>query len=174
MKNTLSTPASQQLSNEPWWKFGLTTWLLLGGVVLLSGGFLLNSHIMDSLFLGLFNLVDFRTWAWWYFLCLIAVVAFSVRWFLLYQTYINDDFDQQDMDEVKWFCYFSGTITLIFAVFIFLHRFSFLNLFYDPLYFWLGQGAFSFLALLAFTAIFVVIGLIAFLAWGWISKLQGR
>jgi hypothetical protein len=174
--NTLSasTSTSTKLSDEPRWNFGSTTWLLLGGIILLSGGCFLSPSILNMLLLGVFNLFDFRTWSWWYFLCLGVVIAFSVRWFLLYQTYVNDDFDQQDMGEVKWFCYFSGTTTLIFAVFIFLHRFSILSRFYDPLYFWLAQGAFSFSAIFIFITFFVVLGLMTFLAWGWIGKLQGK
>jgi hypothetical protein len=52
-----------------------------------------------------------------------------------------------------------------------LHRFSLLRQLYVPLYFWFGYGRFSFLALLIFTMIFVIIGIITFLGWRWITTL---
>ncbi|MDR0706133.1 MAG: hypothetical protein LBF88_14260 [Planctomycetaceae bacterium] len=129
---------------------------------------------MDAVLVGCFNVLDFRTWPWWYFLGLIAVLGFSVRWYLLYQKRLNDDFDPQSLEECKWFCRFSGTITFLFAVFVFLHRFSLLRRLYYPLYFWFGYGRFSFEALLIFMTIFVIIGVITFLVWKWISALQSE
>ncbi|MDR1963187.1 MAG: hypothetical protein LBQ50_05370 [Planctomycetaceae bacterium] len=172
MKDTLSSKTLQKQSVDPWWKFSTTTWLFIAGLVLLNIGCFLKPSILDTLLLGLFNLLDFRTWTWWYFLGLVAVLAFSVRWFLLYQTYINENFDLQSLEEAKWFCRLSGTLTFLLAVFIFLHRFSLLRWLYNPLYFWLGFGAFSFSALLIFTVIFVMIGFVVFLVWKWMTTLQ--
>jgi hypothetical protein len=148
--------------------------LLIAGLVLLNIGCFLKPFILDTVLVGCFNLLDFRTWSWWYFLGLITVLGFSVRWFLLYQKHLNDEFDPQSLEECKWFCRLSGTVTLIFAVFVFLHRFSLLRRLYYPLYFWFGYGNFSFLALLIFMIIFVIIGVITFLVWKWITTLQSE
>ncbi|MDR1964120.1 MAG: hypothetical protein LBQ50_10110 [Planctomycetaceae bacterium] len=172
MKNTTSPQMLQKSSSEPWWKFSMTTWLFIAGLVLLNIGCFLKPSILDTLLVCLFNLLDFRTWPLWYFLGLIGVPVFSVRWFLLYQTYINDDFDLQSLEEAKWFCRLSGTLTFLFIIFVFLHRFSLLRRLYNPLYFWLGYGTFSFVALLIFTMIFVIIGFVTFLVWKWITTLQ--
>jgi hypothetical protein len=174
MKNTLPSQTLLNSPNEPWWKFSTTTWLLIAGLVLLNIGCFLKPFILDTVLVGCFNLLDFRTWSWWYFLGLITVLGFSVRWFLLYQKHLNDEFDPQSLEECKWFCRLSGTVTLIFAVFVFLHRFSLLRRLYYPLYFWFGYGNFSLLALLIFTIIFVIIGVITFLVWKWITTLQSE
>jgi hypothetical protein len=174
MKNILPSQSLQNSPNEPWWKFSITTWFFIAGLVLLNIGCFLQSFIFDTLLVGCFNLLDFRTWPWWYFLGLITVSVFSVRWFLLYQKHLNDEFDLQSSEECKWFCRLSGTITLLLAVFVFLHRFSLLRRFYNPLYFWFGYGNFSYEALLIFTIIFVIIGVITFLVWNWITTLQSE
>lgn len=184
MKTTSPSPALPESPNGLWQTFGMTTWLLIGGLVLLNVGCFLSPSILDTVLSViffpisfLFHLLDFRTWAWWYFPGVIAGLVFSVRWFFLYQTYVNDDFDPQSLDEAKWFCLLSGTITFTFAVFAFLHRFCryfLLYYLYYPLETWLrlGHGAFSYIAILAFTVSLVIIAFVIYFAWRWITSLS--
>jgi hypothetical protein len=174
MTNTLPSSTLQNSPNEPWWKFSITTWLFITGLVLLNIGCFLRPFILDAVLQSCFNLLDFRTWPWWYFLGLITVLGFSVRWFLLYQKHLNDEFDLQSSEECKWFCWLSGTITLLLIVLVFLHRLLWLPRFYYPLYFWFGYGNFSFEALLIFATIFVIISVIAFLVWRWATTLPSQ
>jgi hypothetical protein len=168
MKNVTST--SNKSSKEAWWKFNLTTWQLIVGIVLLSIGFV-KPTVLDALSKSLFNVVDIRTWAWWYFICLIAVVGFSIRWYLFYQTYKNNDFDPLSSEEAKWFCLLSGTITFLGIVFIFLYRFSLLRWLFSPLSLWFGFGTVSFASLLLLISIFVVVGFLVFLICKWVDVL---
>ena len=159
-------------SSEPWWRFGSTTWMLIGGLLLFNVGCFLQPSLLDTVFAGLFNLLDFRTWPWWYFLCLIAVLGFSVRWFLLFQKKINDEFDPQSLEEAKWFCWLTGAVTALLAVLVVLHRTGLLRRAYTSLNYMFGYGAFSIWALLIFFGILAVIGMIVALAWKWIGTIQ--
>lgn len=165
-KNQVKTPS------EPWWRFGSSAWLLLGGLLLFNVGCFLQPSLLDMVFAGLFNLLDFRTWPWWYFLCLVAVLAFSVRWFFLYQKKINDDFDPVSAEEAKWFCRLTGAATGLLAVLVILHRTGMLRRMYGTLNYMFGYGAFSIWALLIFAVIFCLIGLFVYLTAKWIATLQ--
>jgi hypothetical protein len=177
MKNTTTLTTLQDSPKKSWWKLSImnvTTWLLISGLVLLNIGCFLKPSILDAIMAGIFNLLDFRTWVWWYFLGVLVVLAFSVRWFLLYQKSVNNDFDLQHSEEAKWFCLLSGTLTFLFIVFVFLHRILLLRRLFYPLYWWFGYGRFSFEALLIFTAVFVIIGITVFLVWKWITVLMSE
>lgn len=172
MSQQLASKNQVSPSSEPWWRFGSTTWMLIGGLLLFNVGCFLQPSLLDTVFAGLFNLLDFRTWPWWYFLCLIAVLAFSVRWFFLYQKKIEGDFDPQSLKEAKWFMRLSGTITGVLVVLIVLHRFGLIRPMYYSLHYMFGMGAFSIWALLIFFGILVLIGLLVFLAWKWVAAFQ--
>ena len=170
LQNTLTSPEKQP--GKKWWQFSTTTWMLVGGLVLLNIGCFLQPSLLDSMFAGLANLLDFRTWPWWYFLCLIAVLAFSVRWFLLYQTYVNEGFDQLSAEEAKWFCWLSGTISGILALWVVLHRTGAMRPMYSQFWLMFGMGHFTIWALLIFGGIFGIVGLLVFLTGKWISSIQ--
>jgi Na+/H+ antiporter NhaD/arsenite permease-like protein len=129
MKKTSTQTTLKNSQNKLLFKLDTTTWLLVVGLVLFNVGCFLPLSNLENLIICFFNLIDFRTWAWWYFVCLGAVVAFSIHWFLIYQNYTNNNLDPKKIEEYKWFCILSGTIVFIIAVFVFLHRFSILNLF---------------------------------------------
>ncbi|MDR1477979.1 MAG: hypothetical protein LBJ00_03465 [Planctomycetaceae bacterium] len=171
MKNKMTSQASKKLSEEPLWKFGATTWLLVVGIVLLNIGCFSKLSILDMFFGGIFNLFDFRTWAWWYFVIIVAVFVCSIRWYLLYQKYIDDDFDPTSSEEAKCFCLLSGILTLLVVIFVFLHRFSLLQYFYQPLYSWFGFGIVTFAAFLILILLLAIVGLVVYWAWRWIDVL---
>jgi hypothetical protein len=170
----ISTPPTTSSNKSKWkllQKFSKTTWLLVVGIVLLNVGCFLPITALSKLATDFFNLVDIRTWSWWYFVCLIVVIAFSIRWYLLYQKHINNDFDPQSSHECKWFCILSGVVTMLIALIVFLHRFSLLRIFYSPLYFWFGYGDFSLAVLLIIATIITVVVVLVFLVWKWITTL---
>jgi hypothetical protein len=169
-KNLPEPPENQ--SDGKWWQFGPTTWMLVGGLLLLNVGCFLQPNLLDLVFAGLGNLLDFRLWPWWYFLCLILVLGFSVRWFLLLQARINDDLDSQGLEEAKWFCWLSGTITGLSVLLILLHQTGMMRRMYRTLNLMFGYGHFSIWALLIFAGIFGIIGLLVFLTGKWISSIQ--
>ncbi|MDR2172430.1 MAG: hypothetical protein LBP59_19985 [Planctomycetaceae bacterium] len=118
------------------------------------------------------SLFDIRTWSWWYFICLIAMAVFSIRWYQFYQKYVKNDFDPMSSYECKWFCILSGSVTAIIATIFFLYWSSLLKRLYDPLYLWFGYGKFSFVAFLIIVVIIATIVGITFLMWKWITTLQ--
>lgn len=172
MSQQLASKNRAKPTSEPWWKFGSTTWMLIGGLLLFNVGCFLQPSLLDAVFAGLFNLIDFRTWPWWYFLCLITVLAFSVRWFLLYQKKINDDFDSQSLEEAVWFCRLTGAVTVVLAVLVVLHRTGLLRKAYYTLNTMFGYGAFSIWALLIFAVIFGLIGLFVYLVGKWLATIR--
>lgn len=159
-------------SDDAWWRLGSSTWLLVGGLLLFNVGCFLQPALLDTVFGGLFNLFDFRTWPWWYFLCLIAVLAFSVRWFILYVKMVDDEFDPQSLEEARWFCLLTGSLTGLFAVLLVLHRTGLMRRMHGTLNYMFGFGAFSIWALLIFFGILAVIGMIVALAWKWVSSFE--
>lgn len=172
MSQSVTSKSQVKTPSEPWWQFGSSAWLLLGGLLLFNIGCFLHPSLLDTVFAGLFNLIDFRTWPWWYFLCLVATLAFSVRWFFLYQKKINDDFDPVSEEEAKRFCHLTGSLTGLFAALLILHRTGLMRRMYGTLNYMFGFGAFSIWALLIFAVIFGLIGLFVFLIWKWMATIQ--
>ncbi|MDR1922887.1 MAG: hypothetical protein LBQ66_00820 [Planctomycetaceae bacterium] len=178
MKNSKTTSTSatlQKSSKKSWWKLDLTIWFFIVGFVLLTIGVLIPS-IVDAVLVttaGIFkialNMLDFRQWPWWYFICLFAVIAFSVRWSVFYKKNKNDDFDPLSSEEAKWFCVLSGTITLLIIVLVFLHQFALLRPLFNPLYLWFKFGSISFLSLLILTLIFAAAGFLVFVICRWVN-----
>ena len=158
--NPQNRKPAEKLPGDPWWQFGPDTLMLIGGLILISAG------CFSPL-----DLFDFRLWPWWYFLCLVIVLAFSVRWFLLYRTLVNDDFDPQSLEEAQWFCWLSSTTTAVLALLVVSHQIGLMRYMYFTLNYTFGYGGFSFWALLIFAVIIGVIGLLAALTWKWISSI---
>jgi hypothetical protein len=167
-----SSQPPQKIQSDPWWKFNKLTLLLIVGLILINVGNFLTLSFIGNLFISFFSLFDVRTWPWWYFICLIVVTVFSIRWYRLYQKYVNDDFDPMSSYECKWFCILSGFITAIIAAIFFLHWSSLLKYLYGSLYSWFGYGNVSFVAFLTITAILAVIAGVIFLVCKWITTLK--
>ncbi len=167
--STKNIEATQE--TEATW-FGSTTWLLVGGLLLLNVGCFLNPSLLDAVMAGIFNLLDFRTWPWWYFLCLIAVMAFSVRWFSLYIKKVNDEFDDLNQEEVKWFYCLSFSATGLFAGLFVLHRTGLLRMLYRQLTYMYVQGGLSFWSLLLGLIVVGIVCLFIWLIGKWIGSIQ--
>ncbi len=172
MNRQLSTKTTETPKTDSWWKFNTTTWLMVGGLLLLNIGCFLRPSILDTLMVGLFNLLDFRTWPWWYFLCLILVMAFSVRWFVLYQKRVNDDFDEMGLEEAKWFYRLSYSATGLLAALIVLHRTTLLRKLYHQLTYMYVQGGLSVWSLLLGLAVVGIVCLFIWLIGKWMSCIR--
>ncbi len=168
----LSTKKIEETQGTEATWFGTTTWLLVGGLLLLNVGCFLNPSLLDAVMASVFNLLDFRTWPWWYFLCLIAVMAFSVRWFSLYIKKVNDEFDDLNQEEVKWFCRLSYSATGLFAALFLLHRTGLLRKLYRQLTYMYVQGGLSFWSLLLGLLVVGIVCLFIWLIGKWIGSIQ--
>jgi hypothetical protein len=146
---------------EPWYQFSATTSALMGGLFLLIGGCCLNQNMID----GLSRLVDFRLWPWWYFAALIVIVFFSVKWYILSQTW--EDYDEEDIIVGRKFMTMSFTITGELLVLVLLKSIGFLGRFSYPLWRWFGFGEYSHMALLTFMLVCAAVVLTIYMIKEW-------
>ncbi|MGL6193298.1 MAG: hypothetical protein ACRC2T_00580 [Thermoguttaceae bacterium] len=134
-----------------WYHLSASTWMLLGGLFIFNIGCFVNPGIIDTIFRSL----DVRLWPWWYFLALGLVLIFSIKWYI---TYYNWEFyDGNEADAAIRFNRMSVFITAVMAVLVILNCVNLLQFFYYPLSRWFGFGDFSWLALLSFTVLMLVI-----------------
>ena len=137
--------------DKRWWHFDSSVWLFLGGLLLLAGGFL-DPGVIDSFF----RLFDVRLWPFSYCLILGIIVLFSVKWFLIYSRW--EDYDGTEADAAMRFLRLSIYTTAVLVLWVLLHATRLFYYFYYPLSEWLGRGAFSYVAVLAFV---LLLGIIA-------------
>lgn len=128
----------------------------------------------DRLEPGFWYLADFRQWAWWYFIELVVVLAFSVRWFLLYASHVNDELAPDRKVEAVAFVRLTGFLSGAMFVFSVLHRAGIVRRGYYSLYAWFGYGAFSAVAILSFTVLFSCLLILVFLFWKWLYTLKNQ
>ena len=158
--------------SEPWWQFSGTTWCLIVGLLAFNIGIFLSPKVLDALLGFVGRTLDFRLWHWYYFLFLLVVLAFSVRWFMIYRAF-QDDFDTPDNpDEMKAFVWLTGTITAIFLTYVFLEQTLALKYLLLQLWKFMAVGAFSWHALLFFFLIIGSIGAVVALTKFWVETLQ--
>ncbi len=137
----------KQDSTRPF--FGYDSWLFLaGGLLLIMGG-------IPGVPERLFQWLDFRLWPWWYHLVLLILLAFSVKWFFIYNNW--EDYDKVERDTAMRFKRMSVAVTALMLLCVFLNTVGLFRIIYFSLYSWLGYGAFSWLALISFFAILGVI-----------------
>lgn len=153
----------QDPDQEKWYQLSASTWLLIAGLILFNIGCFVNPGIIDQLF----RLMDVRLWPWWYFPCLILLVAFSVKWFFIYRNW--DDYDEMDTETARRFTRLAIAITIVMSILVLLNITHLYGFFYHPLTRWLGYGEFTWIALLSFMLIFCAIGPIVYFAKEWIA-----
>jgi len=61
--------------DDKWYNLSLSTWLLIGGVLVFNIGCFLSPNLIDDIF----RLLDVRLWHTWYFLVLAVILCFSVK-----------------------------------------------------------------------------------------------
>ena len=149
-------------NGEKWYELSSSTWLLIGGLLLFNVGCFVNPGIIDTLFRQL----DVRLWPWWYFLFLVLLVAFSVKWFFIYQNW--GDYDDMDAEAANRFNRMAISVCIVMAVLVLLNVMNLYGYFYFPLSRWLGYGEFSWMALLSFVLIFGAVVPIAYFFKEWI------
>ena len=136
-----------------WYHFSASTWMLIGGLVLFNLGCFFGLDIIE----GLFRLLDFRLWPWWYFAVLLVIAAFSIRWYLLFQAW--DELDPVDSEVAAKFLRMSITMTAEMLLVVLLNATGFIHYFYYPISQWLAYGAYSHMA--AFTFLLICAAIIA-------------
>ena len=161
--NKKPTPESER---EAWWKWDASVWMLLGGLLLLSTA-LISPRVFDAIFVGIVRALDFRLWPWWYFLVLVVIVAFSIKWFMIAKAWYNDDLDEVDFLSAKKFLLMSITITAELLIMILLHATTLVRILYWPLWIWFRFGTYSHTAAFAFLlfVVAVVVTLYVFKEW---------
>jgi poly(3-hydroxybutyrate) depolymerase len=80
-----------------WYHLSAETWLLIGGLILLSVGCFFNPNIIDTIL----RFSDYRFWSWWYFVILLLIVLFSIKRYLSAQS--RDIFDSEIVEVGKRF-----------------------------------------------------------------------
>ena len=152
----------QDTPEEKWYQMPVSTWLLIGGLILFNAGCLLSPNLIDNIF----RLLDIRLWPWWYLLFLVVFVAFTVKWFFIYRNW--EDYDELGVEAAKRFTRMAVSITIVMVILGLLNMTDFFYFFYYPLAAWLGVGAFSWIALLSFTLIFFAIVPIVYFVKEWL------
>jgi len=158
----------QDPDNEgQWYHLSANTWFLVGGLLLFNIGCFFNPNFMDYLF----RFLDFRLWSWWYFLVLLLIVAFSIKWYILFQSW--DDLDPVDIDVGKQFLLMSITITAELLILVLLHVSGLARHIGYSLWTWFSFGSYSHGAALAFLLICAAIAITYYVVKEWfIVKFQ--
>jgi len=97
-------PASEEEEQRSWWKFGLTTWLLIFGLIVINAGLFVKPGMLDVLVTQLgrvLGLVDVRFWPWWYWPVFWIVVIGLVGRYLLAERIEFAEVEGLDTDQLE-------------------------------------------------------------------------
>lgn len=167
-------PTSPTKSELPWWKLRVSTWLFLGGLAVLSAACCFRPSMVDAIALAVGRMLDFRYWPWWFVFELLLVLAFSVRWFLIFAGFYNQELTETEQTEAKCFIALTVLATVTMFSLAALECLELLRPAYFALYGWFGFGTFSFVALAVFAALLVLFAAHLVLAWNWVVAFQNR
>ncbi len=140
---------------------GSSILLFLGGVLLLVSGLFSQPAWVDPLF----RVLDFRLWPWWYFVLLLLIVGFSIKWFFLFQSW--DDLAPTDLEVGKRFLRMSITISIELLIVALLNAVGLLRQLSYPLWSWFGYGSYSHMGALAFLLICISVGITIYVVREW-------
>lgn len=159
-------------TEKPWWKLDASAWLLIAVAMLCSIVLCLWPTLLDRLWVGFWYLAEYRQWAWWYFVEIVVVVGFAVRWFLLYIAHDNDELTPGQRTEATAFVKLTGLLAMTMFLLTVLHRAGIVHRARYALHAWLGLGAFSFVALLSFGLLLALLMFFIVLLWKWLTALK--
>ena len=131
-----------------WWSFGPSTWTLIGGLLLLNVAVFIGSTILDPALDAFGRIIDFRLWPWWYFIVLLLIVAFSIKWYRIVQDW--PEFDPHDRETESRFLRMSIVLSVEGLLLVILNATSVLSLLYVPFGQWIRLGVYSHTAGIAF------------------------
>lgn len=161
-----------EITEKPWWKLDRISLLLVVGAGIFSVGLSLCPSLFDRLWVGFWYLAEYRQWPRWYFCEILIVLAFSMRWFFLYVSHVNDELTSGQRSEAVAFVKLAGFAAAAMLVLTVLHRAGIARLAYYSLYAWFGFGAFSLAALLSFSIILTLITVCIVLFGKWFVALK--
>jgi len=98
----LNQPPSED--ERPWWKFGLTTWLLVFGLMVINAGVFVKPGMLDKIgvqFWWFLGLVDVRFWPWWYWPIFWIIVIGLFGRYLLSERIEFADVQGHDTDQLE-------------------------------------------------------------------------
>ena len=136
--------------NKSWRQWDTNTYLLIVGLLLFNIAVFAQPALLDYIIIGTLRALDFRLWPLWYFLVLLVIVAFSVKWFLLAKAWYDEGFDDNDHESASKFLLMSVTITAELLILVVLHATALLQSLSWPLWIWLQFGTYSNMAMVAF------------------------
>ncbi|MCL2348258.1 MAG: hypothetical protein FWC50_08345 [Planctomycetaceae bacterium] len=99
--NQTPPPGEQQ---RRWWQFGLTTWLLIFGLIVINAGIFVKPEMLDKVFAQLWRLlgfVDVRFWPWWYWPVFWIIVIGLVGRYLLAERIEFTEVQGEDADQLR-------------------------------------------------------------------------
>ena len=139
------------LGEREWYRLSPELWLLIGGLVLFNIGCFFNSNIITSIW----GLLEFRLCPWWYFVGLLLIVVFSIKWFQIFRAW--DDLEPTDSEIAKRFLHMSITISAEILIIILLNAVGFIRPLSLPLWYWLNFGHYSHAGILVFLVICIAV-----------------
>ena len=81
-----NAPDVHDTRSSRWWEFGVTTWLLIVGLVVINVGMFVSPELLERLggrIWRLLSFVDVRYWPWWYWPIFWIIVIGAVTRYLL-------------------------------------------------------------------------------------------
>ena len=109
---------------------------------------------------------------WWYFVNLLLLAAFLMKWMLLYQTRKRTDFTPEMLDVRKRFLIMSLTITVELGILNFLFLTGLIRHFSTPTVYWFSFGAYSHWVTLSFVLICLATGITIFVITKWLAAIR--
>lgn len=158
----------------PWWRMPVTTWMSLVALASLSVSCCVRPELIDVIGNGLVRTVDFRFWPWWFFLELSFVLAFSVRWFLIYAVCYDNEMSEKNWPEARSFVCLTGCAGVTMLVLSILDRLGPLRTTWRVLLHEFKPGSLSVDALFFLTVLFALIVVHLVLFGNWMYALRNR
>ena len=160
-----TTKNNNQPKRPPWRHLNSSSGLLIAGLLILNVAVFLQPTILDAVLAALARALDFRLWPWWYFLVLLALVAFSVKWYLLTSAW--NDLDAVDKSVAQRFIPMSTVLACELLGLLVLHASGLLWIVYRAVREMFRFGTYSLTAAIAFFTVCLLAALTYYVVKEW-------